>query len=105
MDKYFGLHFLLQAYLGIASNVVRPYQREERKSIGAERQVPTYGCLPTQPDPVYRTFSPLNDKFAILQKLEEVAAELEGDMESNGWTGKTVTLKFKLDTYQGMRKT
>lgn len=37
MDKYFGLHFLLQTYLGIASNVVEPWQREERKSIGAER--------------------------------------------------------------------
>lgn len=37
MDKHFGLHFLLQAYLGIASNIVQPGQREERKSIGAER--------------------------------------------------------------------
>ena len=37
MDKQFGLHFLLQAYLGIASNVVEPHTREERKSIGAER--------------------------------------------------------------------
>jgi DNA polymerase kappa len=23
-------------------------------------------------------------------------------MEQNGWTGRTVTLKYKLDTYQGM---
>lgn len=37
MDKQFGLHFLLQTYLGIASNVVQPGQRVERKSIGAER--------------------------------------------------------------------
>lgn len=37
MDKHFGMHFLLQTYLGIASNVVQPAQREERKSIGAER--------------------------------------------------------------------
>ena len=37
MDKQFGLTFLLQAHLGIASNVVEPWQREERKSIGAER--------------------------------------------------------------------
>ena len=37
MDNQFGLMFLLQAYLGIASNVVEPWQREERKSIGAER--------------------------------------------------------------------
>ncbi|KAG1812401.1 uncharacterized protein BJ212DRAFT_1448109 [Suillus subaureus] len=55
MDKQFGLVFLLRTYLGIASNVVQPIQREEKKSIGAER---------------------------------------------GGWTGKTVTLKFKLDTFQ-----
>ncbi|KAF9813638.1 hypothetical protein IEO21_05470 [Rhodonia placenta] len=83
MDKEFGLQFLLQTYLGIASNVVQPGQREERKSIGAER-----------------TFHPLGNQDAILCKLEEVAAELESDMTSGGWTGKTVTLKFKLDTYQ-----
>jgi hypothetical protein len=48
-----------------------------------------------------RTFNALGDKDRILQKLEEVASELEDDMERNGWTGRTVTLKFKLDTYQG----
>ncbi|KAF5351766.1 hypothetical protein D9756_007614 [Leucocoprinus leucothites] len=83
MDKQFGLHFLLKTYLGIASNEVHPPQREERKSIGAER-----------------TFSPTDDREKLLQKLEHIAAELEADMSSNGWTGKTVTLKYKLDTYQ-----
>ena len=47
------------------------------------------------------TFSSISDKDKILQKLEEVAAELESDMNEGGWTGKTVTLKYKLDTYQG----
>lgn len=37
MDRQFGLNFLLRTYLGIASNVVRPGQREERKSVGSER--------------------------------------------------------------------
>jgi DNA polymerase kappa len=37
MDKQFGLNFLLKTYLGIASNVIRPGQREERKSVGSER--------------------------------------------------------------------
>ncbi|OJT06968.1 DNA polymerase kappa [Trametes pubescens] len=83
LDKHFGLEFLLQAYLGIASNVVQPGQREERKSIGAER-----------------TFNALSDTTKIHAKLEEVAAELETDMEESGWTGKTVTLKYKLDTFQ-----
>jgi DNA polymerase kappa len=41
------------------------------------------------------------EKEKILQKLDEVAAELESDMERSGWAGKTVTLKYKLDTYQG----
>lgn len=38
----------------------------------------------------------------ILDKLTDIATELEKDMDENGWTGRTVTLKFKLDTYQGM---
>lgn len=83
MDKQFGLVFLLRTYLGIASNVVQPIQREERKSIGAER-----------------TFHALSNKTQILRKLEEVAGELGDDMVRGGWTGKTVTLKFKLDTFQ-----
>lgn len=47
------------------------------------------------------TFHPIGDKAKILEKLEEVAAELEEDMQRTGWTGKTVTLKYKLDTYEG----
>lgn len=38
-----------------------------------------------------------------MQKLDEVATDLENDMEQNGWAGRTVTLKYKLDTYQGRR--
>lgn len=83
MDKQFGLVFLLRTHLGIASNVVQPIQREERKSIGAER-----------------TFHALSNKTQILRKLEEVAGELGDDMVREGWTGKTVTLKYKLDTFQ-----
>ncbi|KAI0744213.1 DNA/RNA polymerase [Daedaleopsis nitida] len=83
LDKQFGLMFLLQAYLGIASNVVEPWQREEKKSIGAER-----------------TFNPISDTAKIHAKLEEVAAELSDDMTEGGWTGKTITLKYKLDTYK-----
>ncbi|KAL1736154.1 hypothetical protein EV714DRAFT_198680 [Schizophyllum commune] len=85
MDKHFGMRFLLQTHLGIASNTVRPPERQERKSIGAER---------------YVTFNPIGEKDKIMLKLDEVAAELEDDMKSSGWAGRTVTLKFKLDTYQ-----
>uniref|UniRef100_A0A8H8CPL3 DNA polymerase kappa n=1 Tax=Psilocybe cubensis TaxID=181762 RepID=A0A8H8CPL3_PSICU len=83
MDKQFGLVFLLRTYLGIASNTVEAYRREERKSIGAER-----------------TFPSLRNIQQIHEKLAEVADELERDMEENGWAGRTVTLKFKLNTYQ-----
>ena len=39
LDKQFGLHSMLRVYLGIASNVVQPWAREEKKSIGSERSV------------------------------------------------------------------
>ncbi|TFK68694.1 DNA/RNA polymerase [Pluteus cervinus] len=83
MDKQFGLHFLLRIYLGISSNVVKPHQREERKSIGAER-----------------TFHPIHDQQLLLKKLEEIAGALENDMAEDGWSARTITLKFKLDTFQ-----
>ncbi|KAJ7072363.1 hypothetical protein C8F01DRAFT_1103720 [Mycena amicta] len=83
MDKQFGLVYLLQKHLGIASNCVEPPQRDERKSIGAER-----------------TFAPLSDKEKIIDKLHEVCAELEADMEQTQWTGRTVTLKYKSDTFE-----
>jgi len=84
MDKELGMRSLFSAYLGIGSNVVEPWTRGERKSIGAER-----------------TFNPLEDKVEILRKLEEVAEELEGDMAEKGWAGRTITLKFKRSTYEG----
>ncbi|KAH0588868.1 hypothetical protein H2248_004659 [Termitomyces sp. 'cryptogamus'] len=83
MDKQFGSRFLFRTYLGVTSNVVKPLTREEKKSIGAER-----------------TFAPCRDKVQILDKLNEIAVELEKDMTENGWAGRTVTLKCKLDTYQ-----
>ncbi|KAH9985790.1 hypothetical protein BJV74DRAFT_775412 [Russula compacta] len=83
LDKQFGLRSMLRVHLGIASNVVQPWAREERKSIGSER-----------------TFGATSEKEKILQKLEDIAAELEDDMEGGGWTGRTVTLKYKLDTYE-----
>lgn len=100
MDKYFGLHFLLQTYLGIASNVVEPGKREERKSIGSERWVFSEFVYASVLN-FYSTFHTLGEKEKIMAKLEEVAAELEEDMERTGWTGKIVTLKYKLDNFQG----
>ena len=48
----------------------------------------------------FRTFHSISDTAKIHAKLEEVAAELSSDMTEGGWTGKTVTLKYKLATYQ-----
>ncbi len=48
-----------------------------------------------------RTFHALSDTEKILAKLEEVAGELSADMTDGGWTGKTITLKYKRDTFQG----
>ena len=36
-----------------------------------------------------------------MRHLEDVAGELEADMVKQGWTGTTVTLKYKLDTFKG----
>ena len=47
------------------------------------------------------TFHALSDTAKIHAKLEEVAAELSRDLTEGQWTGKTITLKYKLDTFQG----
>lgn len=102
MDKHFGLVFLLRTHLGIASNIVRPHAREDRKSIGAERYICFYLHMNYFLSYSYfRTFASLNDTDQILEKLSEISVELEKDMSETGWTGRTVTLKYKLDTYQG----
>jgi len=35
-----------------------------------------------------------------MEKLEHVAEELEEDAAHGGWAGRTITLKYKLDTHQ-----
>jgi DNA polymerase kappa len=95
---------MLRVHLGIASNVVQPWAREERKSIGSERSPGTHThnsgslTLPT------RTFRATSEKENILQKLEDIAAELGDDMERGGWAGRTVTLKYKLDTFEAFTR-
>jgi DNA polymerase kappa len=81
--KAVHLPWLLAIHLGIGSNDVAPGTREERRSIGAER-----------------TFSTLTDRERIMGKLEEVVNELYEDMKKGGWVGRTITLKYKLDTFQ-----
>ena len=99
LDKQFGLDSMLRVYLGIASNVVQPWAREEKKSIGSERSLAPIHTMAFS-DTLIRTFRAISEKEKILQKLEDIAAELDDDMERGGWAGRTVTLKYKLDTYE-----
>lgn len=100
LDKQFHLESLLKKYLGIAGNVVTPHQREERKSIGAERSVHKFSLV-VRTLTFLRTFQALSSKEKILDKMDEIAVELAQDMEQNGWAAKTITLKYKLNTYEG----
>jgi hypothetical protein len=59
MDKHFGLVFMLRTYLGIASNIVRPHAREDRKSIGAERCVRTCKYMNLFASPVFQNICPV----------------------------------------------
>ena len=53
-------------------------------------------------DFITSTFHALSDTSKIHAKLEEVAAELSRDLTEGQWTGKTITLKYKLDTFKSM---
>lgn len=49
----------------------------------------------------HRTFHATSNIDALLTKLEEVAENLAQDLERTVFAGKTITLKYKLDTYNG----
>ncbi|OCF41902.1 DNA polymerase kappa subunit [Kwoniella heveanensis CBS 569] len=83
MDHWFGFRGLCKAYLGIADNNVAPGKREERKSVGVER-----------------TFRDKTDDEDILNELASIAEELEKDLERLQYAGKTVTVKYKMHTYE-----
>ncbi|WRT66532.1 uncharacterized protein IL334_003491 [Kwoniella shivajii] len=83
MDHWFGFRGLCKAYLGIADNSVAPGKREERKSVGVER-----------------TFREKMDDEDILNELASISEELEKDLERLQYAGKTVTVKYKLHTFE-----
>jgi DNA polymerase kappa len=62
---------------------VAPGRREERKSVGVER-----------------TFRDKTDDNEIMEMLTEIAEELHKDMENLQYAGKTVTVKYKLHTFE-----
>lgn len=51
---------------------------------------------------IHRTFHATGDPVLINEKMDHVARELEEDMERLGYAGNTITLKVKLDTFEGM---
>ncbi|KIR26929.1 DNA polymerase kappa subunit [Cryptococcus deuterogattii LA55] len=83
MDHWFGFRGLCRAYLGIADNTVGPGRREERKSVGVER-----------------TFRDKTDDEEIMATLIEIVEELGKDLDRLQFAGKTVTVKYKLHTYE-----
>nr|XP_018262802.1 DNA polymerase kappa subunit [Kwoniella dejecticola CBS 10117]OBR84960.1 DNA polymerase kappa subunit [Kwoniella dejecticola CBS 10117] len=83
MDHWFGFRGLCKAYLGIADNNVAPGKREERRSVGVER-----------------TFRDKVDEEDILNEVASIAEELEKDLERLQYAGKTVTVKYKLHTFE-----
>lgn len=64
---------------------MQPYKREERKSVGVER-----------------TFRDKWEDEEILSELANIAQELEEDLKRLQYSGKTVTVKYKLHTYECM---
>ncbi|KAG8754499.1 hypothetical protein FRC12_011168, partial [Ceratobasidium sp. 428] len=82
-----SLHSLLCAYLGVHNNNITPHSRDSRRSVGYER-----------------TFQPQRDPQVLLETLEKIAEGLAQDCEKRGWAGKTLTLKYKLDTYQSFSR-
>ncbi|PWN48705.1 DNA/RNA polymerase [Violaceomyces palustris] len=78
-----NIEWLLKAHLGLGSTVVEPGKREERKSVGREQ-----------------TFSPTSDQAQLHALLKKSAEQVEQDLASLDFKGRTVTLVAKRDTYQ-----
>ncbi|GAA94069.1 uncharacterized protein L969DRAFT_71614 [Mixia osmundae IAM 14324] len=78
-----SLDFLLKAYLGLGSSLVSASTRESRKSVGRED-----------------TFGKLADYSGFLEVLRALAETLGNDCQSLQFAGRTLTLKFKLSTYE-----
>jgi DNA polymerase kappa len=77
------IDWLLNAYLGIHSNVVEPAKRGERRSVGREH-----------------TFTPTADVALLKDYLKQSATQVGKDLERLDYRGKTVTLTFKTDTFR-----
>lgn len=78
-----GIDWLLCAHLGLASNVVEPGKRGERRSVGREH-----------------TFRPTSDVTTLLEMLRASADQVAKDLDRLDYRAKTITLTCKTDTYR-----
>lgn len=78
-----GATALLRSYLGISRNVVERGKRENRRGVGHET-----------------TFSTLWRPNELDDKLKEIAESLAQDLARLQYSGRTLTLKLKLETYE-----
>ncbi|CAO1617615.1 unnamed protein product [Sympodiomycopsis kandeliae] len=78
-----SLEWLLKYYLGIASSIVEPGKREERKSVGREH-----------------TFKPTSDVDQLFELLKQSSQQVEKDLKHLDFVGKKVTLICKYDNFQ-----
>jgi DNA polymerase kappa len=86
LSKLFGekaFQFLIHCYLGLGRTKVAPAEESERKSVGTES-----------------TFSEMEGKEAIRDKMRHIAEELEEDLKRAEVKGRTLVLKVKLHTYE-----
>jgi DNA polymerase kappa len=100
LDKYLHMRDKLYIYLGLGTNQIKPWAREARKSVGAERSVCETILMGGAEVRINRTFRAIDEPAKIQEKLELVARELESDLERLGFAGHTITLKVKLDTFE-----
>ncbi|UZJ54632.1 hypothetical protein CBS101457_003952 [Exobasidium rhododendri] len=77
------MDWLLNAYLGIHSNVVEPAKRGERKSVGREH-----------------TFKSTSDPAELKELLHQSAMQVGKDLERLDYRGKTITLTCKTDAFR-----
>lgn len=78
-----GATWMLRSYLGISGNVVEKGKREDRRGVGHET-----------------TFSMIYKPTDLDNKLREIADSLGKDLSRLKYSGRTLTLKLKLETYE-----
>jgi len=98
-----GATGLFRAFLGIGSSNVEAGRREDRKSVGTET---TFRTIWKEEDLFEKVRSTTGFQrqrqtdSSVITKLREVADSLGEDLERTNFSGRTITLKIKMDTYE-----